>query len=222
LEKRLINELSFPLNHDLSGGLISKKCRTVTVLTVSKTIGQLGFIIKTDTLLILKKLFDDKQKILMIIKDFIKKLQKIENQLPYNTFVSDGNNNRINTSFYFDNDSKRGYLEVIFGDLCIGPPGFAHGGAIASAFDEAMGATAWLNAHKVMTAKLEINYLKPVPLNTKILGEFSIVNFQGRKVKIGGKLVSEDEETLFAAANGIFVVVDLKKFENQLNQDETR
>lgn len=155
----------------------------------------------------------------MNIKNIIKKLQKIENQLPYNTFVSDGNSNRINTSFYFDKDSKNGYLEVIFGDLCIGPPGFAHGGAIASVFDEAMGATAWLNAHKVMTAKLEVNYLKPVPLNKKILGEFSIGNFQGRNVKIGGRLVSEDEGTLFASANGIFVVVDLKKFENQLNQD---
>ncbi|MBU2493229.1 MAG: PaaI family thioesterase [Bacteroidetes bacterium] len=169
--------------------------------------------------MILKKLFDDEQKILMSIKDIVKKLQKIENQLPYNTFVSDGNNNRINTSFYFDKDSKSGYLEVIFGDLCIGPPGFAHGGAIASVFDEAMGVTAWLNAHKVMTAKLEINYLKPVPLNTKILGEFSIENIKGRTVKIGGRLVSEDEGTLFAAANGIFVVVNAKKFENKLNQD---
>jgi hypothetical protein len=121
------------------------------------------------------------------IKDIIKKLQKIENQLPYNTFVSDGNNNRINTSFYFDKDSKSGYLEVIFGDLCIGPPGFAHGGAI--------------------------------PLNTKIFGEFSVENIKGRTVKIGGRLVSEDEGTLFAAASGIFVVVNAKKFENQLNQD---
>lgn len=155
----------------------------------------------------------------MRIKDIIKRSQKIKNQLPYNTFVSDGNNNRINTSFYFDKDSKSGYIEVIFGDLCIGPPGFAHGGAIASVFDEAMGATAWLNTHKVMTAKLEVNYLKPVPLNTKILGEFSIVNLQGRRVKIGGRLLSEDEETIFTTANGIFVVVDLMKFENQLNQD---
>jgi acyl-CoA thioesterase FadM len=82
-----------------------------------------------------------------------------------------------------------------------------------------MGATAWLNAHKVMTAKLEINYLKPVPLNTKIFGEFSVENIKGRTVKIGGRLVSEDEGTLFAAASGIFVVVNAKKFENQLNQD---
>jgi hypothetical protein len=51
----LINELSFPLNHDLSRGLISKNCRTVTVLTVSKTIGQLGFIIKTGYIVDLEK-----------------------------------------------------------------------------------------------------------------------------------------------------------------------
>lgn len=155
----------------------------------------------------------------MNIKDTVKKLQKIENQLPYNTFVSDGNNDRINVSFYFDKNSKTGYLEVIFGDLCIGPPGFAHGGAIASVFDEGMGAAAWLNAHKVMTAKLEVSYLKPIPLNTKILGEFSIENFHSKTVEISGRLVSEDEETIYAKSNGIFVVVDSKKFKNQLNKD---
>ncbi|KUG25410.1 hypothetical protein ASZ90_004767 [hydrocarbon metagenome] len=39
--KRLINELSIQVTHDLSRGLISKKCRTITVLTVSKAGGQL-------------------------------------------------------------------------------------------------------------------------------------------------------------------------------------
>lgn len=155
----------------------------------------------------------------MSIKDIIKKSQNIENQLPYNTFVSDGNNNRINTNYYFDKNSKRGYLEVIFGDLCIGPPGFAHGGAIASVFDEAMGATAWLNGHKVMTAKLQINFLQPIPLNTKMLGKFSVESFKGKTVKILGRLVSEDEKILFAESNGIFVVVDWMKFETRLKQD---
>jgi acyl-coenzyme A thioesterase PaaI-like protein len=153
----------------------------------------------------------------MNIRNIVKKLERIENQLPYNTFVSDNNKNRINSSFYFDKNSKTSYVEVIFGDLCIGPPGFAHGGAIASVFDEGMGATAWLNAHKVMTAKLEVSYLKPVPLNTKIFGEFSIESFHCKTVEIIGKLVSNDEKITYAISKGIFVVVDLKKFKKQLN-----
>lgn len=149
-----------------------------------------------------------------MIKEILKKLDKVDNQLPYKTYVSDGNKDRIDASFYFDEKNGKGYLEVIFGSACIGPPGFAHGGAIASVFDESMGGTAWLNGHKVMTIKLEISYLKPIPLNKKILGELSLEKIHNKNVEISGRLISEDEETTFAKSNGIFRIVNFNKFIN--------
>lgn len=154
-----------------------------------------------------------------MIKEILKKLDKVDNQLQYKTFVSDGIKDRINANFYFDKKNGKGYLEVIFGNLCVGPPGFVHGGAIASVFDESMGATAWLNAYKVITAKLEVYYLKIIPLNTKIFGEFTIENFYGKTVGITGRLVSNDEKITYAKSKGIFVVVDWRKFENQFCHD---
>lgn len=150
----------------------------------------------------------------MNLSKLLKELEKIENQLPYQTFVNDGVKDRIDASFYFDKTNGKGYLEVIFGPLCVGPPGFAHGGAIASVLDESMGATAWLNGNKVMTMKLEVGYLRPVVLNTKILGEFYIEKVYGKNVELIGKLISENEKITYAESKGIFRIVDNKKFEN--------
>lgn len=150
-----------------------------------------------------------------MIKEILKKLDKVDNQLPYNTYVSDGNKERINATFYFDKRNGKGYLEVIFGSLCIGPPGCAHGGAIASVIDEAMGGTVWLNGYTVMTAKLEITYLNPVPLTTLILGEFFLVKVQNKIIEIVGKLISEDEKIEYAKSRGVFVVVDYNKLKNK-------
>lgn len=49
-----------------------------------------------------------------------------------------------------------------------GAPGIAHGGLLASAFDEALGATNWLIRTSAVTAHLEISYRMPVPVGSVV------------------------------------------------------
>ena len=55
-------------------------------------------------------------------------------------------------------------LEV--GDYHQGAPGLAHGGIIATAMDEAMGALNRLLLVPVVTVHLEVDYVRPVPVGS--------------------------------------------------------
>ena len=142
----------------------------------------------------------------------IKLLKKVDKTNIPSTFVSDGNSDRINVSYYFSDKSEFHYIEVFFGKLCNGPPGFVHGGAISSVLDEAMGAVAWMNSYKVMTAKLEVKFLNPIPLTENIYGKISIESVRDKTVIMKGELVSNNEEITFAKSKGIFRIVDFTKF----------
>jgi len=87
-----------------------------------------------------------------------------------------------------------------------GPPGYAHGGVIATALDEAMALLLHGRGMHTMTARLEVDLLAVAPV-----GEF---------VEVDAVLASEDERTLeltasaraagseVARARGVFVRVD--------------
>jgi len=148
------------------------------------------------------------------LSKYIKSFKKIDEAKIPLTFVSEGNKDRINISYYFNDESKIQYIEILFGKLCQGPPGFVHGGAISSVLDEAMGAFAWMSGFKVMTAKLEVKFLNPIPLNEKVYGKISLKSFRDKTVIMIGELVSTNEEITFAKSNGLFIIVDLTKFKN--------
>jgi len=50
-----------------------------------------------------------------------------------------------------------------------GAPGLAHGGLLARALDEALGKLMWLLRAPGVTARLETDFLKPVPMGTEHL-----------------------------------------------------
>jgi len=102
--------------------------------------------------------------------------------------------------------------KVCFGPLCEGPPGAAHGGSVAAVLDEAMGQSSWIAGYPVVAAKIEVNFRKPVPLQTLLWLEASVSKVEGRKVFITGRLLTPDGEIL-ADSNGIFVIL---KQEDQL------
>lgn len=71
-------------------------------------------------------------------------------------------------------------LEV--GDYHQGAPGLAHGGVIATAMDEAMGALNRLLLVPVVTVHLEIDYVRPVPVGSTLHIHGEIAGQVGRKV----------------------------------------
>lgn len=94
-----------------------------------------------------------------------------------------------------------------------GAPGLAHGGLLSLAFDEAMGKLMWLIRKPTVTARLETDFIKPVPLGTTLHISAEITGQVNRKVYTAavGRLGSPDGEIAVRAA-ALFVVVPMSHF----------
>ncbi|XP_062820998.1 acyl-coenzyme A thioesterase THEM4 [Anolis carolinensis] len=92
-----------------------------------------------------------------------------------------------------------------FGPYLEGPPGFAHGGSIATVLDTTLGILAMSIAFRVMTANLSINYKSPIPLGSAVMGTSKVDRIEGRKVFVSGVLQSADRKILHAEATGLFI-----------------
>ena len=94
-----------------------------------------------------------------------------------------------------------------------GAPGLAHGGLLSLAFDEALGKLMWLLRAPAVTARLETDFLKPVPMGSKLFITAEITGQVGRKVYCSavGRLNSTDGEIAVRAA-ALFVIVPMSHF----------
>lgn len=99
---------------------------------------------------------------------------------------------------------------VTFGAAYEGPPGCVHGGYIAAAFDEVLGATQSLSGSGGMTAYLHVDYRSPTPLHADLRFEGELTRTEGRKIYTVGRLFHGD--TLCAEAEAMFVTVDFAAF----------
>ncbi len=94
-----------------------------------------------------------------------------------------------------------------------GAPGLAHGGLLSLAFDEALGKLMWLLRAPAVTARLETDFLRPVPIGSVLHISARITGQMGRKVysEAEGRLNSPDGDLAVRAAS-LFVVVPMKHF----------
>ena len=105
---------------------------------------------------------------------------------------------------------------VTFGSAYEGPPGCVHGGYVAAAFDEILGAAQTFSGAPGMTGTLTVRYRKPTPLHTELRVEGRFDRREGRRVYTTGQIFAGD--VLTAEAEGIFVSIDIEKF-LQLRED---
>ena len=96
--------------------------------------------------------------------------------------------------------------EVRFGSAYEGPPGSVHGGILAAAFDEVLGATQAMSGRPGMTGTLTIRYRTPTPLHADLRFEAVLDRIEGRKLFCSARLLHG--EVLCAEAQGIFISVD--------------
>jgi acyl-coenzyme A thioesterase PaaI-like protein len=94
-----------------------------------------------------------------------------------------------------------------------GAPGLAHGGLLSLAFDEALGKLMWLIRSPAVTARLETDFLKPVPMGTTLHITARITGQVNRKVYTSaeGRLGSPYGEIAVKAA-ALFVIVPMSHF----------
>ncbi len=110
-----------------------------------------------------------------------------------------------------------GHLEgqVCFGSAYEGPPGCVHGGYIAGAFDELLGATQSLSGAPGMTGRLTVNYRSPTPLRSDLVLRGELTAVEGRKIFTNGWLHCTEldgTERLCAEAEGLFISMDFGRF----------
>ncbi len=94
-----------------------------------------------------------------------------------------------------------------------GAPGLAHGGILATALDEVMGALNWLLMRPAVTARLEVDFKAPVPVGATVRFDAEIVGQSGRKVYSAAEGRLQDESgPVVLQARGLFLQVPLEHF----------
>ncbi|MGH9790046.1 MAG: PaaI family thioesterase [Candidatus Acidiferrales bacterium] len=108
----------------------------------------------------------------------------------------------------FESDEQR---KRIVGRFCIpadyqGGPGFLHGGIIALLLDEAMGKVNRFSGVRAVTAELNVEYKRPVPVEAEIVVEAFQVERNGRSLVHEGEIRDAGGRVL-AKGRGRFVVL---------------
>ena len=128
---------------------------------------------------------------------------------PSNPCFGCGGANPRGMRLAFDRDVARRRIVGRFrlGAEYQGGRGFIHGGIIATVLDEAMGKVCQFSDVRAVTAELNVEYLKPVPVDEEI----SVEGFESRRD--GRQLFHQAEVRnaageLLARGRGRFVVID--------------
>ncbi len=89
----------------------------------------------------------------------------------------------------------------------VGPPAHAHGGIIATILDEAMGKVSKLHNLIALTSRMEVSYMRPVPLFKPLIVEGWDSGVRGREHYRVAEIRNGDGEVL-ATGKATFIEID--------------
>lgn len=92
-----------------------------------------------------------------------------------------------------------------------GGPGLAHGGVVAAVLDDLFGFLLYRLGFPMVTARLEVDYRRPVALQVEYGAAARIDSHQGRKVWCSGEL-RDAGGAIVAAGRGLFLRVGPEHF----------
>ncbi len=107
-------------------------------------------------------------------------------------------------------DGERVGGRVTFDRRQEGAPGYAHGGAIATVLDDALGSVLMVLGRAAVTAKLEVDFRAPALIGQELELEAWCEREEERKLHLKGRLQAEG--ALVAEATALFVAVGLEHF----------
>ena len=87
-----------------------------------------------------------------------------------------------------------------------GPPGYLHGGIVATLLDESMSKAVRAKGFTAMTRHIEVEYLRPTPSGAPLRIEGRTVQSDGRKHRTEARILDAAGVTL-AQAKGLFIEV---------------
>ena len=91
-----------------------------------------------------------------------------------------------------------------------GAPGFAHGGAVATVLDDALGTVLILVQRPAVTANLNVDFRAPAFLGRELSVEAKCERIEGRKLHLVGRLL--DGKEIIAEGRALFIEVDINHF----------
>jgi len=112
--------------------------------------------------------------------------------------------------FSLDEESRQAICHFKLSRKYTGPPGYAHGGIIATILDEAMGKVNKFRNVLALTGSMEIKYLKPVPLSQPLTVASSEQSVDGRR-HINVAEISNAKGEVLARSTGTFIAIDPEK-----------
>ena len=139
-------------------------------------------------------------------------------QFDYSPFI--GLANPMSPPMHMDYEGDRVVCHVTFGSAFEGPPACVHGGYVAAAFDEVLGAAQSLSGAPGMTGTLTVRYESPTPLKTDLRFEGRLVGVERRKIFTEGACYAGDRLT--ASAKGTFIAMLPGQFLDLLAEREAR
>jgi uncharacterized protein (TIGR00369 family) len=115
------------------------------------------------------------------------------------------NRTGLRLKFFIDGD-KNVISHLRLAARFAGPPGRAHGGIIATLLDEAMSKVNRARGVLAMTRRLDVDYLRPVPLGKPLTLTARHTGTTGRRNHIEAQLADASGEIL-ASARAVFVTI---------------
>lgn len=127
---------------------------------------------------------------------------------PTNVCFGCGGANPRGMQLTFEQDDAARCIRGVFrlGAEYAGGPGIAHGGIIATLLDEAMGKVNRFRGVRAVTAELNIEYLRPVPVEEEIVVEAREIEKNGRSLYHTGEIRNAEGKVL-ARGRGRFVEI---------------
>jgi uncharacterized protein (TIGR00369 family) len=85
-------------------------------------------------------------------------------------------------------------------DCCYqGYQGVVHGGVVATLLDEVAIQLLWAKGYTSVTARLEVRFLKPVPVGKEVVAEATLLARTGRAYRVNAVVKDADGDTLATA-----------------------
>jgi uncharacterized protein (TIGR00369 family) len=114
--------------------------------------------------------------------------------------------------FALDRDRKRFVCNFRLDKRYTGPPGYCHGGIIATILDDAMGKLNKLRDVVAVTSRMTVEYLKPVPLHQSLRVESQELSKRGRRLTHTAEILlvtkNGKQGTVLARSRGVFVIIN--------------
>jgi len=101
-----------------------------------------------------------------------------------------------------------------------GAPGLAHGGLLTTAMDEVLGSLNWLLATPAVTAHLECDFRRPVPVGSVLEMKAQVDGVRGRRVLMSSTALLNGRPAVTASA--VFVQVPLEHFLDHGNAEQVQ